>query len=110
MSIQAATEGTVIRDMALGITTADTGTWITALLVQACQIQGTLRVGGTLGTTEGRTANEGRDAGANSLLVDDATLRVGSAGRGLTRILHDVEFCRARKELVEPWKPGIDQS
>lgn len=97
VSIQAATEGTVICHMALGIATADTWTRISALLVKACQIERTLRVGGALGTTEGRAANEGCDAGADGLLIDHTALRVGSARRWLARILYYVEFCRDGK-------------
>lgn len=97
MSIQTATEGTVVRHMALGIAATDTRTRITALLIEACQIEGTLRVGGALGTTEGRAANEGCDAGADRLLIDHATLRVGSARCWLARILYNVEFCREGK-------------
>jgi len=66
--------------MALGTATTNARTGITAFLVATGQVQGTLRVGGTFRTTEWRASNEGRDAGADGLLVDNATLRIGSAG------------------------------
>jgi len=60
--------------MTLGTATTDAGTGITALLVATRQVQGALRVCSAFRSAEWRTSNEGRDAGADCLLINNATL------------------------------------
>lgn len=85
-----------MHSLALGILATGTGTGITALELYARLVGGTLRVGGTFGTTRGWGAIVIRQTTADSLTLRIPALCIGTARRRLTRI-HinlDRESCR----------------
>lgn len=76
----------VADDLALGELATGSGTGIAALLIQAGQVRGTVRVDHALGSALGWDTKVARQAGADGLLVGHATLGIVAAGRGLTGV------------------------
>lgn len=81
-----AADGGMLEDATLGIGAAHPGTGIGTLLPEASLVVGALGTGHTLWATVGRSTHVLGQAGADGLLVVLATLRVGTAGRGLAGI------------------------
>lgn len=75
----AAAYRTVIDDAAFGVQAAGAGTGVGTLLIHASSAQGTFGTYDALRSTAGRGSDVGRKAGTYGLLVDFATLAVGSA-------------------------------
>lgn len=76
--------GNVIDDSTSGVNGAGAGTRVTALLIHAGQVIGTLGIGHAFGATERRCTLEFREARARGRVVDHATLGVRSAWTWLT--------------------------
>lgn len=79
----------MIGHRARGVHAAGTATRIDAALVDARLIAATVRILRTLRPAVGRPANVVADARADRRVADDATLRVGSAGRRIAGINGD---------------------
>lgn len=74
-------DGIVLDDVAEGVDTAGAWTRVRALFVLAGEISRALLVDDALGSAVWRSADVVRQAGAGREAVDDATLRVWTAGR-----------------------------
>lgn len=70
----------MVDDTADGIVAAGSGTGIAALLVDARQLAGTLRVDSALGAAVGSLAEEGGQARAGGYSINVAALGVWTAG------------------------------
>lgn len=79
MTWVAATYGTMIYDITVGVQSTSTRTGIGALVIHAGLVQGTFRAYNTLRSTSRRAADVVWKTRAYSLLVDFTTLTVGSA-------------------------------
>lgn len=77
----------MVNNLATRLNAACAGTRIDALLILTVEILSTVRADNTLGSTVGSGANETGLTGAHCMVINLPTLTVGTARRGLTRIL-----------------------
>lgn len=85
-SSHAEAHGRVTEYLALGVGSAHTGAWIFALLVQASQVVGTLRVRNAFGFTIGWLPDEVGQTWARGWITNGPTCRIWTTRRWLTRI------------------------
>lgn len=90
----AATLWTMIQHLTLGIQATRAGTRITAMLLQAGQVQWTLRIACALRTTGRGHSHKLGQARAHGLSIDLTALCIGSTWRGLARIGNNTRWWR----------------